>query len=147
MSGHYLETMNPEAVDRIGGSDPTLPDIGTAVVYIARPGEGRSGRSEFPAMVMAHTPDGRSLYLRVDYAVDDSIECPSISEVSDEVPWPAWRHIRGAEPEKFEPSRLNNIRKDLDTTRKTLDETIRNIYGEWATPSGSLMDFLVKFEG
>lgn len=147
MSGHYLQTTNPEAVDRIGGVDPTLPDIGTAVVYIARPGEGRSGRSEFPATVMAHTPDGRSLHLRVDYAVDDSVECPSISEVSDSVPWPAWRHIKEAQPEKFDPSRLNQIRKDLDIARKKLDETIEKIYGEWAAPSGSLMDFLVKFEG
>ena len=147
MSGHYLQTMNPEAVDQIGGTARTLPDIGTPVVYICRPGEGRSGRKEFPAVVMDHASDGRSLYLRVDYAVDDSIECPSVSELSDQVQWPAWRHVRGSEPEKFDPSRLNQIRKDLDVARKTLDETIHNIYGEWAPPSGSLMDFLVKFEG
>ncbi len=147
MSGHYLETMNPEAVDRIGGVAASLPDIGTAVVYICRPGEGRSGRTEFPAVVMDRARDGRSLYLRVDYAVDDSVECPSVPELSDTVQWPAWRHVRGSEPEKFEPSRLNQIRKDLDATRKSLDETIGRIYGEWAAPSGSLMDFLVKFEG
>jgi len=147
MAGHYLSTMNEEAVDQIGGEAATLPDIGTSVVYLCRPGEGRSGRMEFPAVVMYHARDRRSLGLLVIYAVDDSVEMSSVPEFSDEVHYPAWRHVRGAEPEKFEPSRLNNIRKDLDAMRKTLDETIRNIYREWATPSGSLMDFLVKFEG
>jgi hypothetical protein len=147
MSGHYLQTTNPEAVDQIGGEASTLPDVGTSVVYLCRPGEGRSGRMEFPALVMYHARDPRSLGLLVIYAVDDSVEMASVPEFSEAVQHPAWRHVRGSEPEKFDPSRLNQIRKDLDATRKTLDETIGRIYGEWAAPSGSLMDFLVKFEG
>jgi len=147
MSGHYLETINPEAVDLIGGAAAVMPDTGTMVVYLARPGEGRSGETEFPAVVLRPERDGRALRLLVMYAVDDHVECSFVQEVSEQVPWPAWRHVRGSEPEKFEPSRLNQIRKDLDATRKSLDETIGRIYGEWAAPSGSLMDFLVKFEG
>lgn len=147
MGGHYLETMNPEAVDQIGGAAETLPDIGTTVVFLPRPGEGRSGRMEFPAVVMFHEADRRSLGLLVKYAVDDEVEYHSVQQASDTLDWPAWRHIRGAEPEKFDPSRLNQIRKDLDAVRKKLDETLGKIYGDWAAPSGSMMDFLVKFEG
>lgn len=146
MGGHYLETMNPEAVDQIGGTASTLPDIGTAVVFLPRPGEGRSGRMEFPAAVLYHTQDGRGLGLLVKYAVDDEVEYPYVAEASDDIQWPAWRHVRGSEPEKFDPSRLNQIRKDLDIARKSLDETIKGIYGEWAPPSGSLMEYLVTFE-
>lgn len=144
MSGHYLETMNPEAVDAIGTRPEGLPDIGSTVVYIARPGEGRSGKMEFPAFVMHHEPQG-GLYLLVMYAADDFVERPQIRELSDDLPYPAWRHIVGTEPEKFDPSRLNIIRRDLDAVRAKLDETIQGIYGEYVAP-GCLMEFLVKFE-
>ena len=153
MSGHYLETMNPEAVDVYNGDAATLPDIGSSVVYIARPGEGRSGKSEFPALVLHHEPDGHSLYLLVIYAVDDQVERPNIREVSEEMPYPAWRHIKGAEPEKFDPSRLNYIRRDLNDLRELvgvisakLDETIQGVYGEWEPHGKSVMDFMADFE-
>lgn len=144
--GHYLNTSNPAAVDTIGGEAATLPDVGTPVVFLCRPGEGRSGRMEFPATVFSHEQDG-SLHLLVIYAVDDAVEVHRVEELSSTHQWPAWRHRREAEPEKFEPSRLNNMRVDLDATRKTLDETRASIYGEWAAPPESLMGYLVKFEG
>jgi hypothetical protein len=145
MSGHLLETMNPEAVDQIGLIPATQPDIGTRVVYIARPGEGRAGKMEFPAEVMHVEPHG-GLYLLVIYAADDMVERPNVREASEESPFPAWRHLKGQEPEKFEPSRLNLMRKDVDWLRAGLDEMNRGLYGDWERPDGSMMDFLVRFE-
>lgn len=148
MAGHYLETINPAAVDQIGGVAARLPGIGAMVVYHARPGEGRSGKSAFPALVLHHEPDGHSLYLLVMYAVDDFVERPQIRQLSEEQQhfYPAWDHVQGAAPEKFEPSRLNHMREDLEKLRVALDETKSGIYGGWMAPAGSLMDYLIKFE-
>lgn len=155
MSGHFLSTINPEAAEAIDAPDvvSNLPDIGTSVVYLSRPGEGRAGKMEFPAIVLHHERQG-GLYLLVIYAVDDMVERPNVPQYSEDTPFPAWRHIQGAEPEAFEPSRLNIMRKDLDEAwqtihelRKKLDETIHALYGEWAAPTGSIMDYMVKFEG
>ena len=143
--GHYLNTSNPEAVDTIGGEPATPPDIGTPVVFLSRPGEGRSGRTEFPATVLSHDSDD-CLHLLVIYAVDDAVEIHQVREFSEDHLWPAWRHRRESEPEKFEPSRLNNMRVDLEAMRKKLDETIAGVYGEWAAPPESMMADLVKFE-
>ena len=145
MSGHLLATTNPEAVDQIGGEPATPPDIGAMVVYIARPGEGRAGKSEFPAIVMHHETHG-GLSLMVIYDVDDMCIRPQVREHSEDTPFPAWRHTKHAEPEKFDPTRLNIIRKDLDGVRVALDETREGLYGGYEAPDGSLMDFLVSFE-
>lgn len=162
MSGHYMTTSAnieqqekaaaPEAEMPIESSvivaapGAPLPDIGTMVVYLARPGEGRAGKTSFPAVVMHHEPDGESLVLLVIYDVDDMVQRPAVREVSDDVFWPAWRHVRGQAPEKFDPSRLNVIRRDLDEAREQLDEMNRALYGEWERPNKSVLEFLVEFE-
>ena len=153
MSGHYLETINIEAVDQYGGTPEQLPDVGQAVVYIARPGEGRAGKAEFPALVMHIEPDGKSLSILVIYDVDDQVVRPNIRQRTEEVEWPAWRWVRSAEPEKFDPSRLNIIRRDLDAARtqlselsEKLDKTRADIYGEYEAPNQPLITVLVEFE-
>ena len=146
--GHLLETVNPKAVDQYGGEPEMLPDIGSRVVYIARHGEGRAGKREFPAEVMHIEPDGRSLHLLVTYDVDDRVMRPYVGVQDESDPYrPAWRHVRGAEPEKFDPTRLNIIRRDLDALRCEFAKLSEAIYGEYERPPGSLMDYLVKFEG
>ena len=130
----------------IAGDSIDLPDLGTIVVYIARPGEGRAGKSEFPAMVMHQEPDRESLVLMVIYDVDDMVLRPAVREVTDDNPWPAWRHRRGQAPEKFEPTRINAIRRDLGDACERLDELNRAIYGEWEAPDKSILEFLVQFE-
>lgn len=146
--GHLLETVNPEAVDRYGGEPETLPDIGSRVVYIARQGEGRAGKREFPAEVMHIEADGKSLHLLVTYDVDDQVMRPNIRLFDENDPYgPAWRYVRGAEPEKFDPTRLNIIRRDLNALREEFAKLSEAIYGEYERPPGSLMEYLVKFEG
>lgn len=163
--GHYLATENPEAAAEIDTRPepklavkdaPTikilenppvqdLPDIGTIVVYLCRPGEGRAGKTEFPAMVMHHEPYG-ALYLLVFYDYDDQVCRPNIREASEDTPWPAWRHVILPAGEAFEPSRLNILRKDVDALRTDLDRTCEGIYAGYQAPEGGLMAFLVKFE-
>ena len=122
------------------------PDIGTWVVYIARPGEGRSGKSEFPACVMHHEPDGESVTLMVVYDVDDMGMRPVVREATEDFVWPAWRYIKTREEEKFEPSRPNHIRRDLDRLQEGLDETILALYGGWERPDKSFVDLMASFE-
>jgi ParB-like chromosome segregation protein Spo0J len=126
--------------------EPKRPDIGSVVVYISRPGEGRAGKSEFPALVMHHEPDGESVVLLVIYDVDDMVTRPALREVSEDIPWPAWRHVKGNAPEKFEPTRINHIRRDLDEVRERLDETREALYGEWEKPDKSFVDLMASFE-
>jgi hypothetical protein len=123
-----------------------LPDIGTIVVYLARPGEGRAGKSEFPAIVMHHEPDRESVVLYVIYDVDDHVTRPAMREASDEIPYPAWRYRRDQELERFDPTRINIIRRDLNDTVEHLDEMKRALYGEWERPDKSILEILVEFE-
>jgi hypothetical protein len=145
---HLMSTMTDvvQREDRAREIRENLPDIGTAVVYIARPGEGRSGKSEFPAIVMHQEPDGESVVLLVMYDVDDTVTRPAVREVSEEIPWPAWRHVRGREPEKFEPTRLNHMRRDIDEVRERLDELNEAIYGAWERPEKSVIEIFAVFE-
>jgi hypothetical protein len=126
--------------------EPKRPDIGSVVVYVSRPGEGRAGKSEFPALVMHHEPDGESVVLLVIYDVDDMVTRPALREVSEDFPWPAWRHVKGNAPEKFEPTRINHIRRDLDEVRVGLNETREALYGEWEKPDKSFVDLMASFE-
>lgn len=123
-----------------------LPDLGTIVVYVSRPGEGRAGKSEFPAIVMHHEPDRESLVLMVIYDVDDMVLRPAMCEATEVNPWPAWRHRRDQEPERFEPSRINALRRDLNDACERLDELNRAIYGEWERSDKSILEYLVQFE-
>jgi len=164
MAGHYLATENPEVAAELSNGiqasgiapeplyplvdERALPDIGTVVVYIARPGEGRSGKQEFPAMVMHHEQMG-GLYLLVLYDYDDQVCRPNVYEATEDMPWPAWRHVRNGQivvEEPFEPTRLNIMRKDVDQLRADLDRMLMGIYGKYKIPANGIMSFLVAFE-
>ena len=94
---------------------------------------------------MHHEPDGKSVVLLVIYDVDDMVTRPALREVSEDFPWPAWRHVKGNAPEKFEPTRINHIRRDLDEVRVGLNETREALYGEWEKPGQILRRFDGKF--
>jgi hypothetical protein len=162
MSGHYLGTENPALAAELTAAEVVqpaaevlpepiieapdfshLPDLGTPVVYICRPGEGRAGKTEFPATVMHHEPDG-TLYLMVFYDSDDIEMRQRVRKNSDTVDWPAWRFVENQGPvviehEPFEPTRLNMLRADVDRMRA-------GIYGSYEEPGKSVMEFLVSFE-
>lgn len=56
--GHLLASVNPEATERIENPSFDAPDVGIVVVYRARKGVMRMGRTEFPALVLGHDEDG-----------------------------------------------------------------------------------------
>ena len=132
---HLLETMNPEAVDRVSGPKP--PGVGGWVVYIPRPGEGRGGMTEAPALILKERENG--LDLLVFWGVDDIVSREMQPPISADHPFPGWTFVRDAEPEKFEPSRLNKIRTDLDSLTKS-------VLGEYNDPPKPVIDLLVDFE-
>lgn len=134
--GHLLATLNPESADRIAG--PIPPGVGGWVVYVARPGEGRSGSQEFPALVM-RPRESSGLDLLVFYGVEDIGERPNMPPVDADHPFPGWKFCTDAEPEKFEPSRLNKMREELESLKK-------DVLGEYQSPPRSVIDLLAEFE-
>lgn len=137
--GHYLETMNPEAVDNIDTAPPRPPGVGTPLVYIARPGEGRAMKTEFSAFV-THVNESGSLSLLVFYAEDDIQMRERVPRADDEFPeGPCWRFPEGAEPERFEPSRLNKIRDDLNRLADT-------VWGDYEPVEGGMIGVVRLFE-
>ena len=149
MSGHYESTMQAIGEkEEIARQEVAAarPDKGTMVVYVSRPGEGRAGKSEFPAVVMHHEPDGESVQLLIIYDVDDFVMRPMLREVSEDWPYPAFRYPKSQEAEKFDPSRLNHIRQDLDQVREGLDETRQALYGGYERPEKSVIEIFAVFE-
>lgn len=97
--GHLLATVNPEAAAEIGReyAQPPLPPPGTMVRYLARPGEGRGGRMEFPFLVMHHGRDGMTIEGIIFYACDDWVGRDNIRRKSDAQPFACWEPIEQAE--------------------------------------------------
>lgn len=139
--GHLLATINPGAVDQIGGTPAALPGVSGWVVYIPRPGEGRGGRGEFPALVMSRNEQAGTgtLDLLVVYDANDVIIRNGIPMTHPDHPFPAWRHPDHAKPEEFEPSRLNKVRQDLDQLKEA-------VLGAYVEPEGGVVKYLVEFE-
>lgn len=131
-----LATTNPAAADRLAPA--TAPGVGGTVVFIPRPGEQRMGRQQFPALVL-HTHANMALDLLVIYGADDQRDLLSIRPWSEDEPFQCWKHVVGAEPEQFEPSRLNKMREDLEALRAA-------VFGDYKVPAKPLIEFLVGFE-
>lgn len=98
--GHLLSTVNPEAANAITSEavNPFAvrePYIGEIVHYHSRSGEGRSGKTVFPAHVMKVSEDG-ALELLVLYGVDDMREYPIVRPKTYDQPYHAWSFVPGA---------------------------------------------------
>jgi hypothetical protein len=138
-----LATTNPAAADSV--SPATAPGVGGMVVFIPRPGEQRMGRNAFPATVLFKHND-EVLDLLVLYGADDQGDRLRVHAWREDEPYNCWRHVQGAEPEKFEPSRLNKIREDLNTVQAHLQTMKEQVFGSWKAPDKPLIEFLVEFE-
>ena len=138
-----METVNPAAVDRVKG--PTAPGVGSNVVFIPRPGEQRMGRQEFGAMVM-FKHDDLTLDLLVIYGADDVSEKLRIRLYHEDEPFNCWKHVEGAEPEEFEPSRLNKMRHEVDELEQKMNNLRQLVFGDWNEPGKPLIEYLVDFE-
>jgi hypothetical protein len=138
-----METTNPAAVDQV--KPATSPGVGGNVVFIPRPGEQRQGRLEFPAMVL-FKHDDLTLDLLVVYGADDVGERMRIRYYTEDEPFHCWRHVEGAEPEQFEPSRLNKIRQDVTELQEQFTSLKKLVFGDWNEPPKPMIEYLVEFE-
>lgn len=135
MSGHLLQTMNPEAVRTVPHAD--LPKMGSWVTYVTRPGEGRRGRNEFPALVMA-TNDTRGpngLDLLIVYDAQDVVYRDSVQSQSEQQDSACWLYF----PDDDLTTQVKALREELATFRDS-------VFGEWNEPKGGMMEYLVDFE-
>jgi hypothetical protein len=145
--GHFLETMNPDAVDQIGGTEADdMPGIGEWVVYHGRPGEGRRGKNTFPALVMDVAETGDAVTLMVAYDVDDWLYLERLPQRTANHQWPAWSHRKALQGATPNPGRLDDVRKGLEDLRHELVALRTMIFGEWKAPPKAIMDYLADFE-
>lgn len=134
---HLLATVNPEAADPT--APPDLPEMGEMVIYRVRPGEGRRGRAEFPALVLyQNNVRGRTgLDLLVCYDANDVILMDSVQMMDEFHDSSCWR---------LREEHESNIRVELARLREENVALRRAVFGDWNEPEGGLMEYLVDFE-
>jgi hypothetical protein len=137
MSGHLLATVNPEAVSTEIPLD--LPTAGDMVMFLCRPGEGRRGKTEFPAMVMGQNDSrGRfGLDLLVIYDAQDVTMQESVQEATEQNMGWCW---------KRKPDDVSSLRAEMRELREENAALRRAVFGDWNEPEQGLMDYLVDFE-
>lgn len=135
MSGHLLETVNPMAV---APPDPeSLPTIGDWVIYVARPGEGRRGRHEFPALVLTRNDiRGRTgLDLIICYDANDVVFRDSVQMLDENYDNSCWKY----RPHVELPDEVIQLREENAALR-------RAVFGDGGETAKPLVDCLVDFE-
>lgn len=134
---HLLATVNPEAADPSAPDD--LPTMSDWVIYRVRPGEGRRGRTEFPALVLAQNNiRGRTgLDLLVCYDANDVIMLDSVQTLDEFHDSACWR---------LKDEHESNIRVELTRLREENAALREAVFGDWADPGKPLIQFLVDFE-
>lgn len=134
---HLLATINPDAVK----TEPpeNLPEMGEMVIYRVRPGEGRRGKSEFPALVLGQNNiRGRTgLDLLVCYDAQDVIMNDSVQMMDEFHDSSCWR---------LRDDSATSVRQELARVREENAALRRAVFGDWNEPEGGLMEYLVDFE-
>lgn len=137
---HLMSTVNPEAIREM--EPDRLPAAGDFVIFMCRPGEGRRGRYEFPALVIGRNdsrgPNG--LDIVVIYDANDMVDLDSVQECGEHLESFCWK--RRDMPTKV----VNDVSSEIAELRRRLDLLYEKIYGGYNEPSKSLMDYLADFE-
>lgn len=152
MSGHYLATTNKDAAEAIGKEEKRaaeLPGIGETVRFYPRPGELRSGRGKYAALVTDAHEDG-TLDLIVFFDVDDSISQKKVPMRNFDQPR-GWEPIEGRNRSPLLPvadqsrefTLLEEKVKDLDAK---LYELRKIIFGEFEAPEEPFVEILSDHE-
>jgi hypothetical protein len=126
--GHLLESSNPEAAAVMEGEYPRVP-TGMPVRFITRQGSMRGGRTEFFATVMKQNEDG-SVDLLVLMEPEDLVEERHINKISEHQVHQVWA------PLVYSTQEIDTMMSDL----------FARIYGDFAEPEKSLMDYLADFD-
>lgn len=131
-----LKTTNPEAA---GEADPDrdrrIPYVGQSVVFHARPGENRGGKSCAPALVMK-VQDDDHIEVTIVWAADDFLTRWNVPRKTEQNPVNAWsfnewddKHYQpNAKPEAPAVTAL-----DLEKVRNEVDKLsakIKSLEGE-----------------
>lgn len=132
--GHLLATVNKEAADDIENPHRNLPDIGTRVVYGARAGFQRQGRTEFPADVMGINRDG-SLSLFVTMGQEDQIVEDAVRERTHNEPHHYWRRIVD-----------NQVNAEISHLSTELEVLKHQVHGDFEVTDKSIIDHLNDFD-
>lgn len=137
MSGHLLQTVNPEAA----AEDQEVPPVGTRVLYHARPGFGRGGRTAFPADVMHNDPKKGTCVLWVLFGREDYKEIEHVQKVSEQNLY-GWSYTEESE----------GMLREIDALRDELAMLRASIFGGYEEPKHadgtrkSIVDILAEFE-
>jgi hypothetical protein len=147
---HLLSSVNPEAAERIENPAMDAPDIATMVVYRARRGIMRMGRTEFPAIVLGHDEEGWLELLVMMEPEDMMLEShvrPLVEGNTDQ--GHCWRHVeddRTIEIEDLKVS-VDTLAESLEVARREIDDLKKLILGDYKPAKLSVYDLLAEFEG
>lgn len=123
-----------------------LPPVGEIVIYLPPPGQGRSGRSEFPAFVMAQHIEQHTVDLLVIFGVDDLVDRLRIPHCTPNHPAPAFKErLQPGEP-RAPAIGLLGAQPALQQISQEIDELGLKIFGPFERPNKSVIEFLADFE-
>lgn len=129
-----LKTTNPEAAGAMEPDrDRRVPYVGQAVIYHARPGESRGGKSLAPAMV-TRVEDDDHIEAMIIWAADDFITRWKIPRKTEQNPINAWSFSEWDEKTYAMPATIvvdpGPTLSDLSSQVETLRSKIASLEGE-----------------
>lgn len=140
MSGHLLQTMNPEAV-----ADHEVPQVGTWVLFFARPGMGMGGKTTFAALCTHADKRTGGCELVVKFAAEDEKTYQHVRRRSDQEPLHCWDFP----PDYFA---IGDVQERLDGAHDNINALTKAVFGDWNQPTNadgtpkSIIDILAEFE-
>jgi hypothetical protein len=128
----------PESAEQlrdIEAPEINLPPIGTPVVYHSRNGAMRRGMTDFPATVLGHDRDGRTVQLYIVMDADDTIFEQYVDPCQDgEIKPHSFSLVGGS----VDDDEIKKLWTELDNIRAM-------ILGEYVDPPRPLMEMMADF--
>lgn len=145
MSGHLLQSINPDAAEAIRPlpARQPLPGVGEIVTYTMRPGHGREGRTRFPALVMGER--GGRLMLTVIVDAQELVDESHVDEAGPGTEHHCW--------ERPAPTAVPGLHGTVAALHERIgvledeNEKMRKIIlGDYNIPPVSLFEIFAKLE-
>ena len=130
--GHLLETVNPDAAAVIDGEFEVI-QVGMPVLFRARAGSMRAGRTSFFASVMKQNQDDGSVDLLVMMEPEDFVEERHVRRFSEQQQTQVW--------EPIVPSLA-----DFNALAERLSALEKNVLGPFRDPPMALMEYMDNFD-
>ena len=148
-----MSSVNAAAAERLEDQTVQAPDVGTMVVYMARPGLQRMGRREFPAIVLAHDKEGfldlfvlmepEDMIMESHVRPFDGREGIDRSQVGH-----LWRHVEQDVPQDVAELQVQvaQLHEGLEAAGAQIAELRKLLLGDWTPAKISAYDMLKEFE-